>query len=102
MENEEDSKPLVLEDVLEIIVNHIDTLENFKSKALAAEIEDNVNIWSQVYDLGFRLYRIEISPRLRALGIRFDWYDPDTTEKEDILALINALSELKSKLKRLV
>lgn len=49
--------------------------------------------WESKYDVCYKLYYREIVPVFDELGIKFDYYDPDTTYQEDVLALVKALVE---------
>jgi hypothetical protein len=62
-------------------------------------IESKAN-WEFKYDLVFQVFSQQIRPLIQELGIRFDYYDPDTSYEEDTMALMNALRELKENLKR--
>lgn len=66
-------------------------MDEFKSLAnqLQAIIDDPDLNWETKFDLGFKLRRpIEV-----ALDSRIEWYDPDTTCEEDILAFNAAVQK---------
>ena len=56
-----------------------------------AIIDDGDLTWEARYHLIFN--KEGISGRAAALGVRFDYYDPDTGYKEDARAYVTALRE---------
>lgn len=69
----------------------INPLAKFKALAnqLQAIIDDPDLNWETKFDLGFKLRQ----PIESALDDRIEWYDPDTTYQEDILAFNAAVQE---------
>lgn len=57
--------------------------------------------WPLKYDLVFAKLWTKVRPKLEELGIDFDWYDPDTSYEEDVLAFVGALGKLKERLLKL-
>lgn len=59
---------------------------------------------SEQWDLFFKIVfgpqgKEKVEEALQKIGVdRFDWYDPDTSCKEDVCAYLGALEELKGRL----
>jgi len=51
-----------------------------------------------VYDIVFQMHSGVISPMLECLGLKFDWYDPDTSYREDVDAYLIALKDFRNNL----
>ncbi len=58
--------------------------------------------WDRKFSLVFQLYRATVVPLLEALGMTFEYFDPDTTCEEDVMALVRALRELRVSLGNLL
>lgn len=58
--------------------------------------------WEFIYDRAFNIFGNEISPLIDELGLSFDYYDPDTSYEEDVMALTNALKDIKRNLVKIV
>ena len=54
--------------------------------------------WEMKYDLVFGHYQSEIRPLLKVTGVSLDWYDPDTTYREDAEAFAYACKDLLDRL----
>lgn len=55
--------------------------------------------WEFKYDRVFDIFAKKIRPLIQELSISFDYYDPDTSYEEDVVALMGALRDLKDNLK---
>lgn len=59
------------------------------------EVLDDEDIdWEEKYDLVFDTNKEVVRPLLETAVLRLDYYDPDTTYKEDARAYVSALEEL--------
>jgi hypothetical protein len=54
--------------------------------------------WKYKYDMIFQIGKDHIYSELDSLGIRLDYYDPDTTYEEDVTAFVNALHNIRDRL----
>lgn len=55
--------------------------------------------WEVKYD---SIFAMKISKSIQEVGLRFDYYDPDTSYEEDIRAYWDALNQFKTDLGNLV
>ena len=55
---------------------------------VATRIVESDADWDVKYDLMFRL---GVGQKIRDLGVRFDWCDPDASYEEDVIAYHRAL-----------
>ena len=58
----------------------------FKAKNI---VESDLS-WEEKYDM---IFCEEISKKAKKLSPSFDWYDPDTTYEEDVMAFFNSFTE---------
>ena len=73
------------------LINHTNYLSSIVQ---VAQLEDNYACWEVAYNLVFSDDGSKrIRQMLNELNLSFDYYDPDTSYKEDVLAYTNALSE---------
>ncbi len=63
------------------------------------DLIESKSTWEFKYDRVFNIFSEQIRPLIKELGVSFDYYDPDTSYQEDVMALIQALRELKTNLK---
>lgn len=93
----------VVQDIREIARKALDETEISPEQTLVShinrceEIIDTDADWEIKYDVIFEIHGNSIRPLLQELGYRFDYYDPDTTYQEDVVALVNALAEVKKR-----
>jgi hypothetical protein len=71
------------------LVRYFNQLDEISNSSATAEVK---------YDLIFQLHREKINPLLVALGISFEWYDPDTSYEEDVAAYLQAIAGLRANL----
>jgi hypothetical protein len=53
--------------------------------------------WETKFDQIFDCYSERLRPLLNEMGLRLEYYDPDTTYEEDVTALVTALRELRGR-----
>lgn len=58
----------------------------FKAKNI---VESDLS-WEAKYDM---IFCKEVSQKAKKLAPSFDWYDPDTTYEEDVMAFFNSFTE---------
>jgi len=63
----------------------------------ASKIVESDASWSTKY--GF-IFSEDISGKIKETGVEIDYYDPDTSYKEDVLAYVKALNEKADDLKK--
>lgn len=51
--------------------------------------------WELKYETIFRIANESVLPLLNEIGIRFHYYDPDTSYQEDVEAYMNAILSIK-------
>lgn len=78
------------------------TAEKLNRAVAIAQLEDTEDAWETVYDLVFsKNGNRVINKCLNALDVSFaDYYDPDTSYQEDVMAYIDALNRTTKKLER--
>ncbi len=55
-----------------------------------------------LYDVVFKTHTETIRPMMVDLRMSFDYYDPDTSYREDVDAYLNALKDFKKRLETLL
>ncbi len=55
-----------------------------------------------LYTVVFQTHSEVIIHMIKALGLTFDWYDPDTSYREDVDAYLGALKNFKKDLETLI
>lgn len=63
--------------------------------------EDDTLDWEQKYDAIFDRHGSKISLLLHKVGIRLEYYDPDTTYEEDVTAYVRALFAIRPEVEKL-
>lgn len=78
------------------------TAEKLNRAVTIAQLEDTDDAWETAYDLVFsKTGNRVISQCLAALDVSFaDYYDPDTSYQEDVLAYVEALNKTTLKLEK--
>lgn len=95
----------VVQDVREIARKALNETECNPEQILDFYISDCEKIlnsdvdWEIKYDSIFNIFSQSIRPLLEKMCYTLDYYDPDTTYEEDTNALVNALLELRCRLK---
>lgn len=84
------------QDIKELI-NAINEVLSFKTPDASDDILNEM-----LYDVVFKIHSEIIHPMIVSLGMNFDWYDPDTSYREDVDAYLNALKDFKKRLEELV
>lgn len=86
-----DTDKIELLKLCSVIVSIKELRETFYGK------EEPQEGWTSVYE---QVFGSSIQEDLKEIGISFSWYDPDTTYGEDISAYLQALDEVKYRIKQ--
>ena len=86
------SSATLLQELLELIEEPVRV-------AQAAAAQGTSQAWETAYGMVFPGPRNErMQELLKQLGLRLDYYDPDTSHEEDVLAYVNALQSLRRRI----
>lgn len=64
----------------------IDRIETIRTSLNDGELNEE-----QAFHAGFAVFSKVVRPCINSLGLHFDYYDPDTTYREDFLAMADAV-----------
>ena len=79
--------------MLDDLITKLLRIVNQAERIIAAEIS-----WRTKYDL---VFSDDIAGAVRDLNIRLEWYDPDTSYEEDVLAYMSAIRERADEFKKI-